>query len=153
MLTIVPAQWDHIGPIARGMREADRAEVMASSGLNPEEALTYSLQWSTLSWTALCDDTPFIMWGVTPFLHVPNTGSPWLLGTPLIERFPSFFLRNSRPYVSQMLEAYPTHINYVDVRNRLSVRWLQWCGYKLVDFIPEYGVARTPFYQFSQFKG
>ena len=153
MLTIVPADSRHIATIAGNMREADRAEVWASSGLNPLEALTVSLQWSKLAWTALDGDTPFIMWGVTPFLNVPNTGSPWLLGTSLIERYPTFFLRNSRPYVAQMLEAYPQHINYVDVRNRLSVRWLQWCGYKLVDFLPEYGHARLPFYQFSQIRG
>lgn len=153
MLRIVPALWEHIAPIARDMRAEDVAEVKAASGLCPEAALSFAHAVSTLAWTAMCDDQPFIMFGVAPFIDESNHGSPWLLGTPLIERYPSFFLRNSRPYVSQMLDAYPTLTNYVDVRNRLSVRWLQWCGFQLTEFIPEFGAARIPFYEFKQSRG
>jgi hypothetical protein len=153
MLSIVPAARHHLGPIAGAMRDADREEVKAASGLSPEVALAMSFEVSTRCWTALDGDTPFIMFGVAPFPGLANTGSPWLLGTPHIVEHPAFFLRNSRPIVSQMLDEYTTLINYVDCRNRLSVRWLQWCGFHLVDYIHEFGVARIPFYQFSFIKG
>ena len=129
---IIPAEAAHIAPIAAHMREADRREVMASHGHTPGEALAASLARSDLAWTCLVNGEPAFMWGAarTGSL-ITRTGAPWLLATPAIYQVRRAFLRFSRFYVEQMQARFPRLANYVHAANRLSVRWLAWCGFRV----------------------
>ncbi|MDE6734738.1 MAG: hypothetical protein K2J64_04645 [Desulfovibrio sp.] len=127
---IVPAEAAHIAPIAANMREADRREVRASHGHEPAEALAVSLEHSDMAWTCLVDDEPAFMWGAARAGSlITLTGSPWLLATPAIYRVRNAFLRHSRPYVELMQARFPRLENHVHAANRLSLRWLAWCGF------------------------
>ena len=131
---IIPADAAHIAPIAADMREADRREVWASHRHEPEQALVASLERSDLAWTCLVDGVPAFMWGAArQGSLITFTGSPWLLATPRIEMVRRDFLRRSRFYVDVLQARFPRLENYAHAGNRLSLRWLKWCGFSVAD--------------------
>lgn len=131
---IIPADAAHIAPIAADMREADRREVWASHRHEPEQALAASLERSDLAWTCLVDDVPAFMWGAArQGSLITLTGSPWLLATPRMDMVRQDFLRRSRFYVERMQARFPRLENHVHAANRLSLRWLKWCGFSVAD--------------------
>lgn len=128
---VVPARPIHIRHIARHMRRADVEEVKAARGLSPAKALALSLRKSARAWTIIADGRPIAMFGVGDVNILAGVGSPWMLGTPEIERHVMIFLRNCPYWVGQLLEGYTVLRNCVDDRNRLSIRWLKWLGFKV----------------------
>lgn len=130
-IQIVTALPDHVASIADRMRQADRDEIAAGSGKTPGEALSFSLDKSTLARTALIDGVPEVMFGVGDLNVLAGVGAPWLLGTDAVERHYVAFLRGSIDWRDQLLARYSVLRNVVDVRNRASLRWLQWLGFTL----------------------
>ena len=129
------------------MRQADRDEVMASSSVTPFEALAISLRKSTLSRTVLVDGIPAAMFGVADINILTGVGAPWLLGTDaVVENYVSF-LRLSVDWRNQLLMDYSYLRNFVDGRNRASVRWLKWLGFEFSDPISVNGID---FYLFEK---
>ena len=145
---IRPAAPEDIPALAAAMRAADVAEVLASSGQGPDEALRASLAISTQAWTGLIDGEPVCMFGVAAVSILSGRGAPWMLGADRLERYPMTFLRRCRSCVAAMSAVYPSLENYVDERNTLSKRWLGWLGFKLAD---ETITLRNGF-KFRQFK-
>jgi hypothetical protein len=141
---MVTAGPEHILHIATHMRQADRLEVYALSGLGPQEALTVSLETSPLAWTALLDQEPVCMFGVSP--RGP-TGAPWLLGTDRMDAFPASVGRFSKWGLRRMLEAHPVLENWSDARHESAHQWLRWLGFTLGEPQPM-GVAGLPFVPF-----
>ena len=140
--SVLPALPEHIPAIAADMREADRREVWASHRHTPEEALTYALKRSELAWTCTISGTPAFMWGVArQGSMISVTGAPWLLGTNLFfeaqRKLHREFLRQCPDYVNRMMERFPHLENFVHAENRLSQRWLKWCGFTLDTDVPE----------------
>lgn len=132
-IAIVPARPGHIGEIARRMRRADREEVFAASGRSPISALSFSYRHSSLTWTALFDGRPEVMWGVGDINILIGIGAPWLLGTDAVEENFRAFLRISRDWPAQLLSRYRLLRNVVDARNTVSLRWLEWLGFRLFE--------------------
>lgn len=135
-IEIIPAAMDHVSPIAERMRPADVAEVLASSGKSPHEALMFSLTGSAQAWTAALDGQPEVMFGVADLNILTGLGAPWLLGTDAVERNYRQFLRRSLSWREQLSERYSVLRNFVDDRNEVSKRWLSWMGFTLFDPIP-----------------
>lgn len=115
------------------MRQADRDEVLAASGRSPADALIFSLRKSSHAWTAMIDGVPEVMFGVGDLNVLAGVGAPWLLGTDAVERHYVAFLRCSVGFRDQLLRRYSTLRNFVDARNRASIRWLRWLGFTLSD--------------------
>lgn len=149
MPRIIPATPAHAARVAADMRQADIDEVRAAAGLDPCAALLCSMESSDYALCMIDDrDEPFAIFGVGPGL--PGTGSPWLLGTPGVERNARWFLRVTPPLLLQMHERYPVLLNYVDARNRASILWLtRWMGFQLDALLP-FGVEGRDFFQFSK---
>ena len=146
---IVNALPGHIPHIAANMRQADQKEVMASHGHSPELALQSSLNHSVLAWTCLVRNKPAFMWGVCPTQGVLGLeGSPWLLGTNQIFEVRRDFLRCCPCYVDKMQAVFPKLWNYVHADNKVSQRWLKWCGFKIAQKPELYGVNNELFYKF-----
>jgi len=135
-LTFVPAVLEHVATVADRMRPADVAEVAAMSGLSPHDALAFSIERASNCWTAILDGQPEVMFGVSDLNILTRTGSPWLLGTDAVEREYRMFLRQSRDWSEQLFERYDLLRNFVDDRNEVSKRWLQWLGFTLLDPMP-----------------
>lgn len=133
---------EHIPAIAENMREADAREVWASHRHSPLEALENSLARSELAWTCLISGVPAFMWGVArQGSMISRTGAPWLLGTDLFfkaqRQLHREFLRQCPAYVAWMQARFPRLENVVHAENRLSQRWLKWCGFTLEKDVPE----------------
>lgn len=115
------------------MRQADKEEVFAGSGRSPVAALVFSLRKSSNAWTAIVNGRPEVMFGVGDINVLAGVGGPWLLGTDAVERHYVPFLRASVSFRDQLLRRYPVMRNFVDDRNRASIRWLRWLGASFSD--------------------
>lgn len=138
---IVPARAAHVRYIARNMREADRAEVWAASRKTPGDALIFSLRKSSMAWTAIVNGKPEVMWGVGDLNILAGVGAPWLLGTDAVEKHYRLFLRQSVNWRNQLLQRYSILRNFVDDRNVVAIRWLEWMGFKILEPIEINGHA------------
>lgn len=136
---------DHV---AKNMRAADRQEILDSTGQDPYSALMRSYENSDDCWTGLLDNEPFVCFGAIRLRLLGNTGSVWLLGTPIMEKATIAIGRKSRYYIQRMLQRFSMLENYVSCENTVSIKWLGWCGAKLAAPVP-FGVSRKPFQHFS----
>ena len=141
-------------PIASNMRKADVAEIKASHGYNPFEALEVGIRYSRICLTAEFKGTPIAMFGAVetpPFENGKNfllgTAQIWMLGTPEVEKIWICFGLVSKKVITYLLQYYQKLFNYVDVRNEKSVKWLTWCGAKFHDAVP-YGPENQLFRYF-----
>ncbi len=145
-IQIVPARPSHIRTIARRMRQADRDEIAAASGRSPGSALVFSLRKSSAAWTAIVDGQPEVMFGVGDINILAGVGAPWLLGTDAVEKHYIQFLRKSVSFRDQLLARYSVLRNFVDARNKASIRWLKWLGFQFSEPIDFRG---HPFFMFE----
>ena len=143
-----PATPDVIPFLAERARQSDIDELQAAAGLTPAEAMSGGLCESTKTWTGYLNGIPCCMFGVAPVDGADEIGACWMTGTDLIERHPRAFLEGSRRAFREMLEVYPTLINYVDARHSKALRWLRWLGAEVNEARP-YGVEGLPFHFFQ----
>lgn len=144
MIEILPAQPQHIGPIASRMRQIDRIECW-TMGHSPKNALRLGLMGSTLAWTAKVDGRPEAMFGASPISFLEGRGRPWLLLTDTGGKHLKALLRLGRIYTRAIHEHYPILENWVHADNAPTIRWLSRLGYAVgaVDVIR--GVPMRPF--------
>ena len=148
IVDIIPAKNEHIEVIASDMRQADADEVFAASMMSPADALQVSLDGSPFAWTGTVDGVPVCMFGVSSECVLTLRGVPWLLAARSLERYQAAFLRRCRAFLQRMLAIYPVLVNYVDVRNVVSMRWLRWMGFTFDDPAP-FGPFGLPFARFE----
>jgi len=135
--------------VAENMREADRLEVWASNHLTPEQAITGSLKRSMMAWAVVGrKGEPVAVFGVGAVSIMQDVGFPWLLGTDGVLDIQMEFLKKSRYYVGEMSGLFSQLENFVDSRNIISIKWLEWCGFTIHDEEP-YGPDEMMFRRFS----
>lgn len=147
MIEVVKASKEHIKRLSEHMRKADVDEVFAATGASPRGALVQALALSPAAYTVLMDGVPVCIFGCSRFSALSNVGNPWLLCTREVEAFPNRFLRASRAFVQEWAKRFSRLENHVDSRNELSIRWLKWLGFTILDAKP-YGHTGVPFHQF-----
>ena len=134
--------------LVENMREHDVQEVNAATNMGIENAVKTSVKLSSYSKTGLVNDELVCMWGVCPISLISGSGSPWMLGTDLIEKKQRVFLRRSKPWLDDIRKDYRYLENFVDARNVLSVKWLKWLGFEMDEAEP-YGIHGEPFHKFT----
>lgn len=136
--------------LAAHMRPTDVAEMKATQGedVNLEQLLRRAVGLSDVADSGVALDTGelVLMRGVVQ--HPEGGGIPWMLATPRAEEFTRDFLIEGRRWVEEMLRRYGHLVNYVDVRNTKSVRWLRKLGFYIHDPEP-FGVQQLPFHKFT----
>lgn len=147
-MQIVQATHEHILPIATNLRQSDLDELEASSGQHPIKIVTEGFNSSSKCWTIMVDNHPSVIFGVAPICVLSGVASPWLLGTDESRKVRRVFLVEGRKHVKEMLDMYPRLINYVDARNKQSIRWLKWLGFAIMPAI-KYGVNGELFHPFE----
>lgn len=136
--------------IADNLREADLAEVRATVEGDPVEIVKASVAASTKAWLLL-DRTglPMGAMGAAPS-GLPTVGLPWMVGTIGLEAEGLAVGRQTRIHVAEMHEDYRVLTNFVDARNDVSIDWLLWAGFHLIDADPRHGPEARLFLQFSK---
>ena len=143
-VTIIPATKDHARQLAPLMRSADQAEVRASDGMSPAEALEYSLRVSDEAYTGFIDGELACLFGVVRGPFLTGAATPWLLTTSVVQRKPRAFLRASREVIADWMGKYPVLVQQVDARYEQALRWAARVGFQVEPPAP-FGVAGEPF--------
>jgi putative methionine-R-sulfoxide reductase with GAF domain len=139
--------------LAANMREADRMEVKAASGLTPYQALLMGYVNSEICVSIVDDDSTILgMFGVVPTSVSPSTGAVWMLAAKELLKYSKRFAKESRQWVDAVQSGYDLLYNTIDERNTVHIRWIQWCGFTVLRRIPEYGVEGRPFLEFARLK-
>jgi len=136
--------------IATNVREADFKELVEGSLTHPYHAMIKAMADSPdQAFTATIRDMPICMFGVSDAGLVGSVGVPWMVGTHLIDRHSTSFLRQSRHLMVEMFNRYDMLINYVDARNTRAIQWLKWLGFTIEEPQP-YGPKGLPFNMFRK---
>lgn len=148
MVEIVATTPAHIIELAEKLRDADRAELMASGHPDPRHAIELSVSLSTHRATATVDGRVGAIFGVSPISMASGVGCPWMLGTDLVLTNRRALMRDSPAYIRAMLRVYPHLVNLVHAENAFAVRWLRHSGFNLHPVAPH---PRTgaPFHRFE----
>lgn len=155
-IDIVEATVDHARTLAPYLRERDAAEVWASGGLSPEQALLASVSASEVAWTAMLDGDPHIMWGAAHYEYDCRErirrGVVWLLSSDEMYRIPGRFIMESHNYVAEMFKHFDQLFNFVHANNVKSQQWLEKLGFEALGRDNNYGHAGEPFILYSRSK-
>ena len=128
-IRIVPVEPWHVAYVAERMRAVDVKECRVLGDVSPMEALSRSVEAPGDCWTALFDDEPSALFGVsTDTLMGGGIGTAWLLGSTRLERDWRAFARASRPVLAGVMTRYPVVSNVMLTENVLCMRWLKWLG-------------------------
>ncbi|WGD31653.1 DUF2833 domain-containing protein [Ancylobacter sp. WKF20] len=146
---IVKATIDDCRELADNLRVADREEVAAATGLTPLEVLTHSLGGE--AYAARDEEGTVLMFGTFP-TETSGAALVWLLGTDRIVRKQREFLRRCQPVLDILHRQYPLLYNYADARNATHVRWLKWCGFRVLRELPNAGAGGVTFLEVVRFK-
>lgn len=138
---------EHIEYIARNMRPEDAAEVMASHGHTPLQAMRFATGVSALMATALVNGQPAAIIGLCKGSLVTGEGCPWMLGTPVVMTCGRELIRRGRQAVEQMLSECRSLSNHVHVDNKGSISWLRRIGFQF-DKPEPFGVRGEMFMRF-----
>ena len=140
--------------IAPILREADRQECIAALGKTPEQFLPGSVAMSDMTFALCAEDGHCIgLFGVST---VPGfdgiVGSVWMVATNDLLPYARQFLREGAPWIDRLHERCPVLVNFVDARNTVHIRWIEWSGFTLLDTREQYGAAGIPFISFAKVK-
>lgn len=130
------------------LRASDLAECQAYGREDIAAGIEASVRRSILCWTGLVDGELAAIIGVAPVDMLSGIGSPWMLGTPVLDRHSRILVRRTPEYISRMLKAFPHLVNFVHAKNTTSVRWLRRLGFTLHEAVP-YGPLGEPFHPFE----
>jgi hypothetical protein len=143
------ASLDDAVTLAPLLREADKNEIAAMSGMSPLDALDYSIRDSVEVWfVSRPDGHPLALYGV----GVDQVGGiPWMVGTDEMRRYGKSLVKQGRLWVHSKIEQYGMLYNYVDARNTVHIEWLTAIGFTVVPHDEYIGhdksVPFLPFYR------
>ena len=90
-------------------------------------------------------DDPVAMFGVVP--SDEQSGIVWMLGSNLLLDIKQVFLKQCKQEVIKLNNIYPLLYNIIDSRNTLHIRWIKWCGFKIIG---KTMVNNIKFYEFCR---
>ena len=141
------AQLADVLVLSKTMRKADREEIMASNGVSALEALVtpFTINGAmNFSIIGTGDEGVVGMFGCCPSVD-PQYGCAWLLQSDKLLTHRKQFLKECPYWVSKMGEGYDYLYNFVDKRNWVSLKWLQFLGFEPREEFEEYGHGKIPF--------
>ncbi|MCI4664216.1 MAG: hypothetical protein MRY74_05800 [Neomegalonema sp.] len=134
------------------LRQADRAEIQASSGLPAQVALQACLAASEAAYAVTHRDSgpdgaPLAMFGVAPHPLGADVAAPWLLAAVELPKVSRAMLREAPAWITR-LSAGRMLCNFADERNHLHLRWLALLGFSRLRRVERCGPEARPFIEF-----
>lgn len=145
---IRPTEPGDAAELFANLRASDLAECRAYGYPDIAASIASSVDRSALCWTGLVGGELAAIFGAAPVNMLAGIGSPWMLGTPVLDRHQRILVRRTPEYISRMLKTFPHLVNYVHAKNTTSVRWLRRLGFTLHEAVP-YGPLGEPFHPFE----
>lgn len=145
---IRPTEPGDVARLFANLRASDLAECQAYGKPDIAAGIESSAARSLLCWTGLVDGELAAILGVAPLSIVNGIGSPWMLGTPVLDAHQRVLVRKTPEYIARMLKAFPHLVNFVHAKNTTSVRWLRRLGFSLSEPAP-FGPLGEPFHRFE----
>lgn len=142
-LVIVKSRLRHAAALAPLMRAEDTAEVLASGGFSPFQALRSSMRHSKVCRTALVAGEVAAIFGAMADPE-PGVGIVWMLTGQAVTKHPRAFLRACRPALAELHKDFPILWNAIDARYEAAIRWARWLGGEVLQPTP-FGVSGLPF--------
>lgn len=127
------------------LRVCDIEEMWAASRTTPAVALETCFKCPVCKTVEY--DSPVAIFGCGQPDEMLKTARIWMLATDDLEKIKKTFVERSMEQIEVMLEMVPLLYNYVDCRNRLSIKWLKWLGANMSDPLI-YGSEMIPFVKF-----
>lgn len=131
-MRLVEADPSHIPFLAEHMRYFDQIECLAF-GHGPEDALSYALRSSLWALTAIVDDAPHAMMGVTSASMIEGIGEPWMLGTERIYDHARDLVRFGPAILAEMQATFSQLRGGVSETNDRAIRFLRFLGFECCD--------------------
>lgn len=138
---------DLIG-LGERLRQEDKDEITAGSGLTPQFALNLGWKFSYDKYVVVADGQVEMVFGAVEG-ETPNSCVIWLLSTDWMTKVGFTFAKQSRPWLSRLMKNKEIGYNWVDVRNMAHIRWLDWMGAEFPHLEPLYGHEKRPFLLFT----
>ncbi|MEE4378437.1 MAG: hypothetical protein V2J55_13150 [Candidatus Competibacteraceae bacterium] len=150
VLRVRPAVRQDAAALASCLRQADLREIMAATTEQPLLILEHGVAWSAPC-LAVTDefDRPVALFGVVPDPVNSDIGRIWLLAAETLVAHPYAFLRHSREWINKLLDRYRVLWNTIDARNDVHIRWLEWCGFRIIATLDKHGPEQRTFYEFE----
>ena len=115
--------------VQMNLREMDKLEIEAGSGLLAPCALLKAVEMSCKVWVITLDSRIVGIFGVAS--NEEGSGNPWLLGTEEMIAIPRRFLRESKRIVEEMEQMFSLLWNYVCEENTAALEWLEFLGFTI----------------------
>lgn len=126
--------------LADTMREEDKAEAKALTGLEPLPVLAMGLLHSQFCISGIGKRGGVsLMGGVVPTAN-PVVGSVWMLSAPDIVENRREILAEGRKWLDHAQQKFPILTNVVSENNEAHLRLLKHLGFRFFDPIDNYGV-------------
>lgn len=114
------------------LRPDDFNEVTTMTREHPLKPVVRGFRNSKMCRSVIKDGNFIAMYGVCP-TESHMVGSPFLLGTNRFLEIALPFARQCKSRVKEMQDLYPILWNFIDSRNTVHLRWLKWCGFKIIN--------------------
>ena len=138
-------QLHDICELAPNLRSEDKREV-ETLGKTSEQALLSGYLFGKVCRSIINNYGQVVgMYGVVP--ADDKTGLVWMLGSDKLKKIKRPFLRESRTEVNGMNTLFPHLWNIIDSRNEMHLKWIKWCGFKIIG---ERMVNNVKFYEFTR---
>jgi hypothetical protein len=144
-LMLIETTAEHVLHVAENMRAEDRAEIMASSGMQPLECLVMSVSLSQYARSIVAKGKVIAILGLST---VGEIGIPWLLGTTDVSSNKKVFFAQAKKALGEMKSMAPFMTNYVLAANKKSVAFIKKLGFTITESLP-FGVSGKNFYKFE----
>jgi len=133
--------------LAPNLALADTREV-AIFGQNPEQALTIGYISSVYCKSIIDSYSNVVaMYGVVRVDEI--VGRIWMLGSTKLQKVSRPFLRENKVEIDRINKIFPHLCNVIDSRNDVHIRWVKWCGFKIIG---ETMINGYKFYEFSRIR-
>ncbi|MCG8454394.1 MAG: hypothetical protein MI717_14575 [Spirochaetales bacterium] len=146
-MIIRQATYEDAVSLADRLREQDRKEIWAAHGEKPEVVLPACLAHSERAWVLELEGEVEALFGVAASAE-EGVGHPWLLGSDVLLAHPRLMLCAPKYVLPVMQKMFPVLQNYVDCRNKVSIRWLQHIGFTVSETPTRLGPFAMRFYEF-----
>ncbi len=150
-----PATKWHAAHLALSMRDIEKDEVYALTGEPILRVIQASIDVSEHCFAIIIENQLMGIWGVVPWdngVLGGRCGSPWLLTTYTVERYPKTFWKMCLAVIPRLAERWDVLTNVIDERHEKAVRWAMRLGFELEESAPT-GIFGLPFRRFTLTRG